>query len=76
MVSDERSCEPILLLDDVSSELDAYRSRMLSTHLCGQGGQVFATTTDAKSVGLTGPDILRLRVDAGRIVAILDGEVM
>ncbi len=76
MVSDERSCEPILLLDDVSSELDAYRSRMLSTHLCGQGGQVFATTTDAKSVGLTGPDILRLKVDSGRIVAVLDGEVM
>tara|TARA_B100000029_G_scaffold492826_2_gene554636 strand:+ start:2182 stop:3354 length:1173 start_codon:yes stop_codon:yes gene_type:complete len=74
MVSDERSCEPILLLDDVSSELDAYRSRMLSTHLCGQGGQVFATTTDANPVGFNGPEILKLKVDSGRIVAVLDGE--
>ena len=36
---------PILLLDDVSSELDAERTRALFAHLAGSRGQLFLTTT-------------------------------
>lgn len=36
---------PILLLDDVSSELDRDRNRQLFRFLAGVGGQVFITTT-------------------------------
>ncbi|MCC7541147.1 MAG: DNA replication and repair protein RecF, partial [Deltaproteobacteria bacterium] len=48
---------PILLLDDVSSELDPQRNAWLFEHLTGLGGQVFLTTTH--------PDFIRL--DAERI---------
>lgn len=37
---------PILLLDDVSSELDSERNRRFFGVLSGLGGQVFLTTTD------------------------------
>ena len=37
---------PVLLLDDVSSELDAERNRRLFEFLDGFEGQVFITTTD------------------------------
>lgn len=43
-----RGVKPILLLDDVFSELDASRRRALTTHL--QGYQTFITTTDADAV--------------------------
>ncbi len=36
---------PILLLDDVSSELDPQRNEYLFDHLAGQAGQCFITTT-------------------------------
>ena len=41
---------PILLLDDVSSELDAERNRALMTYLEELGGQVFLTTTDPRFI--------------------------
>jgi DNA replication and repair protein RecF len=47
-----RGAVPLLLLDDVSSELDPQRSEILSAYLRGRLGQVFATTTNAASVGL------------------------
>ena len=44
---------PILLLDDMSSELDARRSANLMEYLTGRDIQVFVTTTD-RSSSLTG----------------------
>ncbi len=41
---------PILLLDDVSSELDATRNAQLFEFLAERGGQVFITTTDPAHV--------------------------
>ncbi|HIA04893.1 MAG TPA: DNA replication/repair protein RecF [Myxococcales bacterium] len=43
---------PVLLLDDVSSELDAERNAQLMEYLCSDafGGQVFLTTTDRSYV--------------------------
>jgi DNA replication and repair protein RecF len=45
---------PILLLDDVSSELDATRNAQLFEFLDATPGQVFITTTDAKHVHVRG----------------------
>jgi DNA replication and repair protein RecF len=44
---------PILLLDDVSSELDPDRNAYLFEHLAGLAGQCFITTTAAHHVLLT-----------------------
>ncbi len=41
---------PVLLLDDVSSELDRTRNAQLMSYLDGAGGQVFITTTDRRWV--------------------------
>jgi DNA replication and repair protein RecF len=57
---------PVLLLDDVSSELDPVRNRRLFTLLDRLGGQVFLTTTQ--------PDLIRL--DEGRVdFAVASGRV-
>lgn len=42
--------KPILLLDDVSSELDPSRNQFLFEHLATQAGQCFITTTDGRHV--------------------------
>lgn len=46
---------PILLMDDVSSELDKTRNAALMAHLDALGGQVFLTTTDAAHILVTAP---------------------
>jgi len=46
---------PILLLDDVSSELDATRNAQLFDYIDQRPGQVFITTTDARHVRIAGP---------------------
>lgn len=40
-----RGLSPVLLLDDVSSELDAQRTDALFAYLTDQNGQIFVTTT-------------------------------
>ena len=59
---------PVLLLDDVSSELDPARNRFLFEFLAEVGGQVFITTTDAGHVPLAA-ERRDFRVAAGRIAA-------
>jgi DNA replication and repair protein RecF len=46
---------PILLLDDVSSELDPIRNERLFHFLRGFDGQVFITTTDASFIRIEHP---------------------
>lgn len=46
---------PLLLMDDVSSELDRARNAALMHHLDALGGQVFLTTTDAAHILVTAP---------------------
>ncbi len=60
---------PILLLDDVSSELDPARNRRLFALLAELGGQVFLTTTQPQLI-LLDRDRVDYRVVAGRIEAI------
>ncbi len=61
----ETGRKPLLLLDDVMSELDAARARRLSTSV-GAEGQTFITCTDLSEVDLG---------DTGAIWEIRDGEV-
>jgi DNA replication and repair protein RecF len=57
---------PILLLDDVSSELDASRNEYLFEHLAKLAGQCFITTTHASHV-LLHRDRADYRIVAGQI---------
>jgi DNA replication and repair protein RecF len=58
--------QPILLLDDVSSELDPARNAFLFEHLALQAGQVFITTTHESHVLLT-RDRADYRIQNGQI---------
>ncbi len=64
---------PLLLLDDVSSELDPERNAYLMAYLADSGAQVFLSTTDASLVKrAAGPDTRWLTVQAG-VVSSLAG---
>ena len=62
---------PLLLLDDMSSELDAQRSKQLFEAIRGLRGQVVLTSTDSANTVIErlGPDaeVSIYEVDAGRI---------
>lgn len=58
---------PVLIMDDVSSELDATRNQALMAHLDAVGGQVFLTTTDADFIRLTGGRRV-VQISAGELV--------
>jgi DNA replication and repair protein RecF len=65
VLSAERGAPPLLLLDDVMSELDAERRAMLVARL-DDGGQAVITTTDLAHVpGADGPGVVRLKVAPG-----------
>ncbi len=58
---------PILLLDDVASELDTDRNLFFFRYLCEARGQVFVTATDADSVKFDDAgEIRRFTIDSGR----------
>jgi DNA replication and repair protein RecF len=58
--------QPILLLDDVSSELDPARNAYLFEHLAEQAGQCFITTTHESHV-LLHRDRANYRIENGQI---------
>lgn len=58
---------PILLLDDVSSELDRERNRRLFERIASIGGQVFLTTTQAELIRIE-HDRVDHRLVEGRLV--------
>ena len=60
---------PVLLLDDVSSELDPRRNARLFEFLDGFGGQVFITTTDASFLRIE-TERKVWRVDGGAVTAM------
>jgi DNA replication and repair protein RecF len=60
---------PLLLLDDVSSELDPARNAFLMRYLGGLDGQVVLTTTDPKLVAKSaGREAVFHAVESGQIV--------
>ncbi|MCP3099163.1 DNA replication/repair protein RecF [Myxococcus sp. K15C18031901] len=61
---------PLLLLDDVSSELDPERNAYLMDYLARSGAQVFLSTTDGSLVrGAAADDTLWLAVSSGQVVS-------
>ncbi|HET7753311.1 MAG TPA: DNA replication/repair protein RecF [Anaeromyxobacteraceae bacterium] len=59
---------PLLLLDDVSSELDPEKNRFLLEYLARLPGQAFLTGTDRRLLeAAAGPDAVYYGVDSGRL---------
>jgi DNA replication and repair protein RecF len=68
VLAEQRSRTPLMLLDDVMSELDADRRRLLADELSASGQSVIATTDLAHVPGATGESVTRLRVSSGTIL--------
>jgi DNA replication and repair protein RecF len=63
---------PLLLLDDVSSELDPAKNRFLLGYLGGLSAQAFLTTTDRRLLDpAAGPDTAFYKVENGVLSALL-----
>jgi DNA replication and repair protein RecF len=64
----ERGAAPLLLLDDVMSELDATRRERLTT-LLRRGGQAVITTTELAHVpGAEDSDVVKIAITEGRVM--------
>jgi DNA replication and repair protein RecF len=61
----ERARMPLMLLDDVMSELDANRRGLLAHELASGGQSVIATTDLAHVPGASGSAVTRLRISPG-----------
>ncbi len=68
VLASERGRMPLMLLDDVMSELDAERRELLALELSTGGQSVIATTDLAHVPGATGAAVTRLRVSTGAIL--------
>ena len=68
LLNEKLGCAPIVLLDDVSSELDYQRNARFFEFLGGFKGQVFITTTDPNFLLIDGNKSL-WHVHDGRIVS-------
>jgi DNA replication and repair protein RecF len=64
----ERARTPLMLLDDVMSELDSERRELLAHELSCGGQSVIATTDLAHVPGAGAAGVMRLRVSAGAIL--------
>jgi DNA replication and repair protein RecF len=64
----ERGRTPLMLLDDVMSELDAERRELLAGELSNGGQSVIATTDLAHVPGGSGAHVTRLRISTGAIL--------
>jgi DNA replication and repair protein RecF len=68
-IAEHRGAPPVMLLDDVMSELDGIRRRALIELLRAGGGQSVITTTDLEHVpGGDGQGIARLSVAVGQVL--------
>ena len=67
VIGKARGVRPILLLDDVSSELDADRTSALFSFLASQRGQVFLTTTRPELIPFELEGRVDFRIVAGRL---------
>lgn len=68
VLAQERDRLPLMLLDDVMSELDSTRRELLAAEL-GGGGQSLIATTDLSHVpGATRAGVTRLRISPGAIM--------
>jgi DNA replication and repair protein RecF len=68
VLGDERGRLPLLLLDDVMSELDGQRRELLAAELAATGQSVIATTDLSHVPGASAARAARLRVTPGAIL--------
>ncbi len=68
LLGERRGRAPLMLLDDVMSELDAERRELLAG-LLSDGGQAVITTTEAEHVPGSGRRAGLIRVEAGMVAA-------
>jgi len=69
-IAQQRSAPPVMLLDDVMSELDRHRRRALIDLLRAGGGQSVITTTDLEHVpGAEEEGVARVSISDGRVLA-------
>ncbi len=69
LLARERDRVPLMLLDDVMSELDRDRRELLAAELRAGGQSVIATTDLAHVPGASDAHVARLRVGAGTILS-------
>ncbi len=68
-IADHRGAAPVMLLDDVMSELDGVRRRALVELLRAAGGQSVITTTDVEHVPGAGEEgVGRLAIAGGKLL--------
>jgi DNA replication and repair protein RecF len=67
VLTDLRGDPPVLLLDDVLSELDPYRRQLLASAVGGDG-QTLVSTADEAAIDALGPDVTRLPIKDGALV--------
>jgi DNA replication and repair protein RecF len=68
VLATRRGRTPLLLLDDVMSELDSQRRELLALELAAGGQSVIATTDLAYVPGACATNVTRLRVSSGAIL--------
>jgi DNA replication and repair protein RecF len=68
LLAQERGRTPLMLLDDVMSELDAQRRQQLAEELSSGGQSVIATTDLGHVPGANDHSVTRLRISAGTIL--------
>ncbi len=71
VIAAHRSAPPVMLLDDVMSELDRDRRQALVELLCSTPGQSVITATDLEHVPVSmDDDVTHLAVSGGRLLAM------
>jgi DNA replication and repair protein RecF len=73
-LASERGAPPLMLLDDVMSELDAGRRERLVEVLRAGGQSVIATTDLAHVPGSDDPGVERVAIAEGRVLQAAAGE--
>jgi DNA replication and repair protein RecF len=68
VLAEQRGRTPLMLLDDVMSELDAERRALLAEDLAASGQSVIATTDLAHVPGAGSSSVARLRISPGAVL--------
>lgn len=75
VIGRQRPAVPLMLLDDVMSELDRDRRAALVELLAEAGGQALVTTTDLEHVpGVFAPGVARIAVEHGQLAEDVSAE--
>jgi DNA replication and repair protein RecF len=69
LLADERRQTPLMLLDDVMSELDSERRELLASELLAHGQSVIASTDLSHVPGADAAGVTRLHVTPGAVLA-------